>query len=150
VSGITIRFATAEDVAGMAAIGPADPRMSAYFEGRHHPQQALSPRTGFVALDGDQLIGYVAGHLTTRHRCDGEIQYLFVAPSHRRRGVATALVRLLAEWFVSHDARKICIAIADDSPPEARPFYERLGAQPLRRFGYAFPDVSKSMRRPEE
>jgi len=48
------------------------------------------------------------------------------------------LVSLLAEWFLSHNARKICVAIADDTPVEARPFYEHLGAAPLRKFWFAW------------
>jgi len=52
--------------------------MEAYFNGQHHPQQALLPRAGYVALDGDQVIGYIAGHRTNRHGCQGEVQYLFV------------------------------------------------------------------------
>ncbi|PYQ28020.1 MAG: hypothetical protein DMF56_17920 [Acidobacteria bacterium] len=76
--------------------------------------------------------------MTTRHGCEGETQYLYVAPSHRRRGVGSALVSLLAEWFLSHNARKICVAIADDTPVEARPFYEHLGAAPLRKFWFAW------------
>jgi len=148
VSELQFRAATADDVPAMAACRrldpsaePADPRMSAYFEGRQHPQQALLPRTGFVAFDGAQMIGYIAGHLTTRHGCEGEIQSLFVAPSHRRHGAGTALVRLLADWFVSHNARKICVPIADDTPVEARPFYEHLGAAPLRKYWYAWTDI---------
>ncbi|MGH9347263.1 MAG: GNAT family N-acetyltransferase [Vicinamibacterales bacterium] len=59
--------------------------MEAYFNGQHHPQQALLPRTGYVALNGDQVIGYIAGHRTNRHGCAAEVQYLFVAPAYRRR-----------------------------------------------------------------
>jgi GNAT superfamily N-acetyltransferase len=45
-------------------------------------------------LAGDAVVGYIAGHRTTRHHCAGEVQYLFVAPAYRRRGVATALLGL--------------------------------------------------------
>ena len=68
------------------AAGHADNRMAAYFRGEHHPQLALMPRTGFIALLDGAAIGYIAGHLTTRHGCQGEVQYLFVASSYRRRG----------------------------------------------------------------
>ena len=43
--------------------------MAAYFNGQHHPQQALLPRVGYVALAGDAVIGYIAGNRTTRHAC---------------------------------------------------------------------------------
>ena len=78
------------------AAGPADSRIDAYFSGQHHPQQALPPRVGFVAVTEHSTIGYLAGHLTMHHGCAGEVQYLFVAPAHRRRGIATKLLQLLA------------------------------------------------------
>src|SRR5215472_3114914 len=100
---IRFRAATTADVPAMAACrltdpaaGPADPRMAAYLDGKHHPDEALPPRMGHVALVGEAVVGYIAGHLTTRHGCAAEVQYLFVAPEFRRRGVATALLRLLA------------------------------------------------------
>jgi hypothetical protein len=85
---VQFRAATAADIAAMAqsrltdpTAGPADPRMAAYFNGEHHPQQALLPRVGFVAVAADAVVGYVAGHLTTRCGYAGEVQYLFVAPA---------------------------------------------------------------------
>ncbi|MGQ0815993.1 MAG: GNAT family N-acetyltransferase [Gemmatimonadota bacterium] len=91
---------------GDADSGPGDARMRAYFEGQHHPQQALLPRTGFVAVRDGRVVGYIAGHLTTRHGCDGEVQYLYVAPTHRRHGVAVGLLRFLRDWFFSKTQRE--------------------------------------------
>jgi GNAT superfamily N-acetyltransferase len=120
--------------------GPADPRMALYLEGKHHPQRALPPRIGFVALDGDGLVGYIAGHRTRRYECDGELQYLYVAPPYRRSGVASALLRLLAEWFVAQGARIVCVDVAEDSPA-ARPFYVRHGAVELNRHWLVWRDI---------
>jgi GNAT superfamily N-acetyltransferase len=119
-----------------------DMRMAAYFEGEHHPRQALPGRIGYVAMAADRVIGYIAGHRTTRNRCDGEVQYLYVALEHRRRGVATALLRLLADWFTAEGVRKVCVPLAADSPPEAKPFFESAGASPLRKFWYGWDDIS--------
>ena len=115
--------------------------MASYFDGTHHPQQALSPRTGHVALVGEVVIGYIAGHLTTRHGCAAEVQYLFVAPEFRRRGVATALLRLMADWFVTRGALKVCVCVDADSP-EAEPFYASTGASPFKRLWYRWEDIS--------
>lgn len=115
--------------------------MAAYFDGKHHPQQALPPRIGYVALVRDGVIGYIAGHLTTRHGCAGEVQYLFVSPDFRRRGVATALLRLLADWFGSGCAQKVCVCVDADSPA-AKPFYESAGASPFMRLWYGWDDIS--------
>ena len=144
------REVTKADVSAMSQLahstgGVADPRMAAYFDRQHHPQQALPARIGFVAMANEAVVGYIAGHRTTRHGCEGEVQYLFVAPEYRRRGIATELLSLLGEWFVAQSARKVCVALADDSPAEAKPFYESVGAAPLRKHWYAWNDISTSL-----
>ena len=120
--------------------GVADERMTAYLEGKHHPQQALAPRAAFVALHADVVVGYIAGHLTRRHGCDGEVQYLFVGPHYRRTGVATQLLRLLARWFLQRKAEKICVNVEPDNAV-ARAFYAREGATELNPFWYVWRDI---------
>jgi GNAT superfamily N-acetyltransferase len=146
-SDVQFRTATSVDVAAMAqcrlsdaAAGPADGRMLAYFNGQHHPQQALLPRIGYVALAAESMVGYIAGHLTMRHACAGEVQYLFVAPAYRRRGVATALLHLLPGWFREQGAAKVCVCVDADSPA-AQPFYAGLGAVALKKYWYAWDDI---------
>jgi ribosomal protein S18 acetylase RimI-like enzyme len=141
------RQATVADVPEMArsrlddpAAGPADSRMAAYLEGTHHPQRALAPRVAYVVLDGDAVVGYIAGHLTERYACDGELQYLFVAPQFRRSGIATALLRLLARWFTERGALKICVDVNLDSPA-ALPFYTRHGAEALNKHWLVWHDI---------
>lgn len=145
---IHFRIATSADVPAMSACrltdpaaGAADLRMTAYFDGKHHPQEALPPRIGYIALVDETVIGYIAGHLTTRHSCTAEVQYLFVAPEFRRHGVATALLRLLADWFGKAGAVKVCVCVDADSLA-AKPFYESTGASPFRRLWYAWDDIS--------
>ena len=147
--GVRYREASASDVADMArsraadpAAGPADPRMAAYLEGRHHPRHALLPRVAFVALQEDGVVGYIAGHLTRRYDCDGEVQYLFVTPSHRRMGVGTELLRRLAGWFAGQRAFRICVDVNVDSPA-ADPFYTWRGARPLNRYWRVWDDIRK-------
>jgi GNAT superfamily N-acetyltransferase len=144
---ISYRQATVADVASMAdcrrsdpAAGPADARMAAYFEGTHHPQQALPPRAGFVAEERGRIVGYIAGHQTTRFGCDGEVQYLFVAPDQRERGVASELLRALAAWFQAHGIAKVCVDV-DLGSPAATPFYVHHGAVPINRFWYMWTDI---------
>ena len=148
-AGIHFREATSADVPAIAQCrredpadgGVIDPRMEAYFDGRHHPQQALLARVGYIALNNDVVVGYIAGHRTNRHGCSGEVQYLFVSPSWRRRGVAAALLCLLAQWFVAQDARRVCVGVAADSPQQALPFFERLKALPIKSHGYGWEDI---------
>lgn len=145
---MTFRVATPADVPAMEGCrlgdvdaGEADWRMAAYLDGRHHPGQARKPRTGVLALDDDRVVGYIAGHLTRRYRCDGELQYLYVAPSHRRSGVARALVRKLADWFASQGAKKVCVNAADDS---AAAFYRRIGAADLKPHWLVWDDIQSA------
>jgi len=146
-SSIQVRPATAADVEQMAAsrsadpdAGPADARMAAYLDGQHHPQQALAPRVAYLATVGEAVVGYIAGHLTRRYGCDGEVQFLYVAPTYRRAGVASLLLRQLAEWFEVQGAARICVDVNEDSPG-ARPFYASHGAQPLRPHWMVWPDI---------
>jgi GNAT superfamily N-acetyltransferase len=92
------------------------------------------------------IVGYIAGHRTTRNGCAGEVQYLFVSPKFRRRGIATKLLLLLAEWFQSEGAQKVCVALANDSPPEAQPFYESVDAAPLKKYWYGWKDMGTLLR----
>ena len=124
--------------------GPADPRTAAYLAGTHHPQRALPPRVAFVALKGNLVVGYIAGHLTQRYDCDGELQYLWVAPDHRRGGVATRLLRLLARWFVEHEARRICVDVTPDNA-RARSFYTRHGAEELNPHWLVWNDIAAAL-----
>ena len=119
--------------------------MAAYFDGRHNPQQALPPRVGYLALENGAVVGYVAGHLTTRNGCAGEVQYLFVVSSRRRRGIGTGLLRLLAKWFEEGGVRTVCVAIAADRPPEARPFVESVGAIPLQKNWHGWQDIGNAI-----
>ena len=150
---IVCRAATSADFAAIAQSrlsdatdGPADPRMAAYLEGLHHPHQALPPRVGYVALSGDQVVGYIAGHETTRHGCQGEVQYLFVASAYRRRGIATAMLRLLADWFQQQRSHHVCVGVANDSPPGTKHFVENAGAKPFKKHWYAWEDIRIVLR----
>ena len=153
---IAIRQASVADVPAMASVrtpdeeaGPADSRMAAYLEGRHHPQQALAPRVAFLAEHGDDVVGYIAGHLTERHGCHGEVQYLYVAQDARRMGVGSELLECLAGWFIEHNATKLCVNANLDSPP-AVPFYLSHGATPLNPYWYVWSDARQLARSWEE
>lgn len=139
--------ATSADVPAMARCraadadaGPADERMARYLEGQHHPQQALAPRTAFIALSSEEVVGYIAGHATTRYDCEGEVQYLYVAPGARRRGIAAQLLRILAGWFDQRGIRRVCVN-ADVDSPGATSFYVATRARPLNKHWYVWDDI---------
>jgi GNAT superfamily N-acetyltransferase len=147
---VTYREATSIDVPAMEACrrgdpeaGRADPRMEAYLDGLHHPGQALAPRVAFVAESDGQVAGYIAGHLTRRFKCRGELQYLYVAPVHRRTGVASSLVRLLAQWFLARRAHRVCVNAAND---RAEAFYHSVGAEDLKPHWLVWDDIESTHR----
>jgi len=114
--------------------------MAGYMEGRHHPREALAERISFVAIHETKVVGYIAGHRTTRMGYEGEVQHLFVAPKYRREGVATELLQKLAEWFGSQGIRRVCVNVDVDSP-SAAPFYSSAGARPLSSYWYAWDNI---------
>lgn len=122
----------AEIRAGDTEAGPADARMERYLAGTHHPGHALRPRVMYLALQEDRIAGYIAGHLTTRFDCEGELQYLYVDRGCRRRGAASALLTALAKWFIEKGARRICVDVVPENAA-ARSLYRQHGAVELNR-----------------
>jgi len=115
--------------------------MARYLEGLQHPQHALAPRVVYVAVENDSVVGYVAGHLTRRYDCDGELQWIYVVAEHRRRRVGSELVRMLASWFANQKASRICVNVAPANA-RARSFYTRQGAENLNEHWMVWSEIN--------
>jgi GNAT superfamily N-acetyltransferase len=148
MSSVLCREATLSDVDEMARIraeggwlggAPAE-RMARYLAGEHHPQHALAPRVIYVAEEGTSMAGFIAGHLTRRYGCDGELQWIFVVPEQRGGAIAQLLLRRLAAWFLDQRARRICVDVDPENRPGRR-FYRRHGAQDLNEHWLVWPDI---------
>lgn len=71
---ITFRVASLADVISMAQLretsgwqgGAEAETMLRHLAGEHHPQHGLMPRMAFVAESAATMVGYIAGHRTTR------------------------------------------------------------------------------------
>ncbi len=137
---IQYREANQSHISAMARIRAADwetekywnTRISGYLDCELNPQQALKPRIIYIALESETVLGFIAGHLTRRYACDGELEWIDVVPAYRRNGVATELLRLLAAWFVEQKSLRIC-ADVDPANTIARHFYMRHGARDLNK-----------------
>ena len=113
-----IRPATAADVPAMARIRADEwetieywlVRIAGYLDGTQRPRNSLPTRAAFVASIDDAVIGFVAGHCTDRYGCTGELEWINVTGTHRGRGVASALLRAIAAWFVDASATKVCVS----------------------------------------
>jgi ribosomal protein S18 acetylase RimI-like enzyme len=142
------RLADKSDVPAMARIRAAswgtqeywEVRISGYMDRKLHPQQALMPRVSYVALENDAVAGLIAGHLTRRHKCDGELEWIDVISECRGSGVASELLRLLAAWFVGQKASRICVDVQPTNTV-ARRFYMRHGAVELNPYWLVWSDI---------
>lgn len=119
-------------------------RIRGYVSGTVNPGHALAPRVIYVAVDDARIVGFIAGHLSTRFGCDGELEWLNVAPDKRRGGIAGGLFRVLATWFADHHARRICVD-ADPENPGGRAFYRKHGAQDLNPHWLVWPDITEGL-----
>ena len=145
---ILYRPATLLDVAAMAQLSPEhwgnapdwEHRIASYLSGEHHPRHALLPRVMIVAEQNEEVIGFIAGHLTRRFHCDGELQWINVSAAQRRQGVATELLRELGGWFLTCNAHKICVDVQPRNA-DSRAFYTRHGAEPLNNHWLVWPDI---------
>lgn len=148
------RDAEKSDIPAMACIRASEweteeywrVRISRYLERELHPEHALMPRVIYVALEGDSLVGFVAGHLTRRYACDGELEWINVVPERRGSEIAPQLLRLLAAWFAEHEASRVCVDV-DPANTTARRFYTRHGAQVLNDHWLVWDDVKVVLAR---
>ena len=92
------------------------PRVAGYLSGTYHPSFALDDRSMFVALDQSQIIGFSAGHRSTRMGCLAELQWTFVLPERQRQGIGAPLLSLLQAWFRSHQATRVIVDAAPNNP----------------------------------
>jgi ribosomal protein S18 acetylase RimI-like enzyme len=145
---IYYRESTPKDITSLARIRSINSgseeywqnRISGYLNGTHHPQQALGPRIIYVAVTDGEVCGFIAGHLTTRHGCDGELQWIDVLERYRRVGVASQLLRVLAKWLVANGAAKVCVDVGNAL---ARRFYSSNGAEDLDENWMIWNDIGK-------
>jgi len=82
----------------------------------------------FVAVDETgEPVAYVVAHFGAD---EGEILNLGVAPAHRRRGLARALVEHIMTALSGRGVRSVYLEVRE-SNVGARQLYERLGFQPV-------------------
>ena len=116
-------------------------RISGYMRGELHPRESLPPRVVLLASGHEIIVGFIAGHLTRRFGCEGELEWLNVVPERRRTGVASALLRALATWFGSRQARCICVDVNPQNAA-ARAFYRQHGAEDLNPHWLVWRDIT--------
>jgi GNAT superfamily N-acetyltransferase len=91
-------------------------RWQSYLRGESFPQMAKPERVAFKACTGKRMIGYIAGHLTSRYGKDAEIESFYVLHEHQRVGIGVRLLQRYVEWGQRHQARSLCVGIAAKKP----------------------------------
>jgi GNAT superfamily N-acetyltransferase len=120
---------------------PFHARLVGYVARTHHPRHALQARTLIVAERNRQIVGFTAGHRSTRLGCSAELEWMFVLPEDQRRGVGGALLQHLTRWFVEQQSTKVIV----DAPPAnpCRAFYVKHGAIPLDQYWLYWPHIGQ-------
>ena len=147
-ANVLYRQARHSDIPMMAEIRAADwgteeywsERILQYLTHKLHPQDALRPRVSFVCVRHQRVVGLIAGHLTRRFGCDGELEWISVRPECRSRGIASELLCRLAKWFVAHHAQSVCVDV-EPSNQGARRLYARHGAEDLKPHWMVWKDI---------
>ena len=155
MNSVVYRQALKSDIPAMARLraitwGTEDywiTRITSYMDRELLPRKALMPRVLYVAVENNSLVGMIAGHLTRRFDCAGELEWIDVAPERRGTGIASELLRHLAKWFVEQKALRVCVDV-DPENALAQKFYRRHGAEDLRPHWLVWPDVRAVLRNP--
>lgn len=109
--------------------------------------QFRGPRGGFwIAVERGQPVGSIA--LSALDETRGELDVMFIAANHRRRGFAEALLRTLENHARQHGFSEILLR-AGEPQPEAMSFYESNGFLPTEPFGHwVNDDTARCLRKP--
>ena len=145
---VTYRKARRSDIPMMAEIRAFDwgtedywrERITEYLACKLHPRDALRPRVSLVCLEHQRMVGLIAGHLTRRFDCEGELEWISVRRECRGRGIASELICRLAKWFVAHQAHRVCVDV-EPSNQAARRLYSRHGAEDLKPHWMIWKDI---------
>ena len=103
-------------------------RWTTYFRGESPAGSTAQRRVLKAVLDG-ALVGFIAGHLTSRHDMESEIQSFYILREHQRKGIGSTLLSSLAAWLVSQGVTSLCVGIAPEN--SYRAFYLKHGARYL-------------------
>ena len=87
------------------------------------------------------IIGYIAGHLTSLPDPQGEIQSINILKPQRGKGVEVNLLRILAKWFKIRGAASVCVHLTENSP--YKQFYAQHDATVVCDSLYRWNDIGK-------
>jgi GNAT superfamily N-acetyltransferase len=108
-------------------------RWKTYFAAQS-PQSSKPERIVLKAVEKGKIVGYIAGHLTTRYEMDAEIQSFYILKPYQRTGIGTALLGRFIDWLASKGSKSLCVGIASNNKYKA--FYLKHGGLTLTNIGF--------------
>jgi len=86
----------------------------------------------FVAVEGEEVVGFAAGHMLDPPKlgCDAELSAIYLTADRRRTGIGRRLAGTVAAAQRGHGATALLTWVIAGNRP-ARAFYEALGAELL-------------------
>lgn len=81
---------------------------------------------GFLAMDGDAGCGIVGAFLDANDVTQAQLVSMWMAPTHRARGIGRMLVKEVLAWARRLGARTLLLMVTSNNEPAIR-FYEKLG-----------------------
>jgi mycothiol synthase len=126
------RAVHAVDATAFASAPDYEPTAFEVFRVKHLEKHDVDPALSVVALDGDQIVGFLLARRWDDRRT-GFVEILGVDPSHQGAGVGTALLRRAFAGFTQAGLRHAQLGVASDNP-RARRLYERHGMTARFRF----------------
>ena len=100
-------------------------------QGVSQPPPAWPPtRVGFVALDNNQIIGFVSGGLPRSNIAseDCEIWALYVHPNHQRKKAGKLLLEEFRKTMQDRSMKRLIVWVLKENH-SSRKFYESMGGQ---------------------
>ena len=128
IGQLTVRPGTPEDTAAVAALEVEALTVDAWSEGLLAEGLAgRVPTTSYLVAESD---GTLVGYAVTSHTDVAELQRIAVAGSHRRQGIASALLEAVASGATG--CERLLLEVREDNAP-ALGFYAAHGFTELDR-----------------
>jgi ribosomal protein S18 acetylase RimI-like enzyme len=82
--------------------------------------------TARLAWDNDQVCGLVAGFVDAENQSKAHVVSMWVAPTHRKRGVGRLLIRCVMDWAKTVRAQTVHLMVTSNNDAAIN-FYKHLG-----------------------
>lgn len=109
----------------------------------------------FVAFDERQPVGFISGHRGWffNGQLWGEIHELAIDPAHQGKGIASALIETVLNYFWKSGEKRVGLWVGRENT-HAKAFYEHLGFKPLSQHGkwerWAIEDLDRFIKNQQQ